>query len=580
MGSHVEERMKAALYTRVSTEEQTKGYSLRQQREALREYCDKNNYEVADEFEDHSSGASLPRPGLDRLRDLVAAGGIDLVLVQDRDRLAREPAYIYILKEEFSQQGTKLRALNDKGDDSPEGQLTEGILDQLAKFERAKTAERGRRGRMRKAREGLVPGSGPAPYGFRYDHDERTYVIDEEKMVWVRKIFAMIADGHSISETTRYLRQRAAPTPGGKLWHRSTVRDIVLNDTYAGTYYWGKEKRTYTTVAENVDGVRRYKQRVRKEIRPEAEWIAVSVPDSGVHNETIERARRRIEGNTWTPSSNGGLIWELSGGVAVCGECGYRLKTHATSNSAKKKYYYYICPDRKTNGENGTCSNTKHFRKEDLEQRVGETLADTLHWWTWVDFVNSTFDRKVRDLKDTHRGSPGEKRMRLYEQREALEGQRFRVEEAYFDLKISKDRWENKLAELDEAIATIDGELAALEDIDASIRETEERRRSLLRFERAALLGVGPSPDGIPEVDNDGHVDTYSIFTDRGGEPTRAVPDGGERRRAERRLDIYRKLGLRVGVAAEDEIVLEISGIPVGQNAGPKGSTRSPTGTP
>src|SRR5215204_3705380 len=150
--------MKAALYTRVSTEEQTKGYSLRQQREALREYCDANGYEVAGEFEDHSSGASLPRPGLDDLRDLVAAGGTDLVLVQDRDRLAREPAYIYILKEEFSQHGARLRALNDSGDDSPEGQLTEGILDQLAKFERAKTAERSRRGRIRKALEGTQEG--------------------------------------------------------------------------------------------------------------------------------------------------------------------------------------------------------------------------------------------------------------------------------------------------------------------------------------------------------------------------------------------------------------------------------------
>jgi DNA invertase Pin-like site-specific DNA recombinase len=55
--------MKAAIYTRVSTEEQTKGYSLRQQREALRRYRDKNNHEVAGEFEDHSSGASLPDPG-------------------------------------------------------------------------------------------------------------------------------------------------------------------------------------------------------------------------------------------------------------------------------------------------------------------------------------------------------------------------------------------------------------------------------------------------------------------------------------------------------------------------------------
>jgi Resolvase, N terminal domain len=65
-------------------------------------------------------------------------------------------AYHYLLNEEFESHGCKIRALNDRGDDSPEGQLTDGILDQLAKFERAKTAERKRRGKMRKAREGKI----------------------------------------------------------------------------------------------------------------------------------------------------------------------------------------------------------------------------------------------------------------------------------------------------------------------------------------------------------------------------------------------------------------------------------------
>src|SRR3954451_1798545 len=91
---------------------------------------------------------------MDRVRDLVAAGGVSVVLAQDRDRFAREPAYYYLLRSEFEEHGTKLRALNDRGDDTPEGELTDVILDQLAKFERAKTAERTRRGRLRKAREG------------------------------------------------------------------------------------------------------------------------------------------------------------------------------------------------------------------------------------------------------------------------------------------------------------------------------------------------------------------------------------------------------------------------------------------
>src|ERR671923_1042391 len=144
---------RAILYARVSTDEQARtGYSLAQQLEALREYVSREGYEVLEEVSDPGqSGASLERPGMDRVRDLVAAGGVSVVLAQDRDRFAREPAYIYLLRRGFEEYGTKIRALNDRGDDSPEGDLTDGILDQIANFERAKIAERTRRGRLRRA---------------------------------------------------------------------------------------------------------------------------------------------------------------------------------------------------------------------------------------------------------------------------------------------------------------------------------------------------------------------------------------------------------------------------------------------
>src|ERR671926_818819 len=109
---------RAILYARVSTEEQARsGYSLAQQMEALREYAAREGYEVLEEVLDPGqSGASLARPGMDRVRELVAAGGVSLVLAQDRDRFAREPAYLYLLREEFAEHGCKLMALNAQGD--------------------------------------------------------------------------------------------------------------------------------------------------------------------------------------------------------------------------------------------------------------------------------------------------------------------------------------------------------------------------------------------------------------------------------------------------------------------------------
>jgi site-specific DNA recombinase len=140
---------RAILYARVSTDEQARSvYSLAQQIEALRAHAAREGYEVLEEVVDPGqSGASLETPGMDRVRDLVAGGGVYVVLAQDRDGFAREPAYHYLLRREFEEHGTKIRAMNDRGDGTPEGELTDGILDQLAKFERAKIAERARRGR-------------------------------------------------------------------------------------------------------------------------------------------------------------------------------------------------------------------------------------------------------------------------------------------------------------------------------------------------------------------------------------------------------------------------------------------------
>jgi DNA invertase Pin-like site-specific DNA recombinase len=185
---------RAILYARVSTDEQARsGYSLAQQLEALREYAAREGYRVLEEVSDPGqSGASLERPGMDHLRNLVTAGGVSVVLAQDRDRFSREPAYTYLLRREFEEHGCELRSLNDRGDGSPEGDLNDGILDQLAKFERAKTAERSRRGKLRKAREGKIICGHTPGYGFRYNETRDGYEVEPHNMAVVRRIFSLI----------------------------------------------------------------------------------------------------------------------------------------------------------------------------------------------------------------------------------------------------------------------------------------------------------------------------------------------------------------------------------------------------
>ena len=330
---------RAILYARVSTDEQARsGYSLAQQIEALRQYAANEGYEVLEEVTDPGqSGASLERPGMDRVRNLVAEGGVSVVLSQDRDRFAREPAYHYLLKREFGEYGTKLKALNDRGDGSPEGELTDGILDQLAKFERAKTAERTRRGRLRKARQGKIVAASPrATYGFRYNATRDGYLLEEESMRVVRRIFRMIGEGcMTLRTVARTLERDGVPPPnGGRWWNTQTIRDIILDDCYKphtfeeieqlvnlevaarldadksyGVSWYNRRRVTKRQVPEDGPEGRRYRKVQKISEKPRGEWIAVPVPDSGVPRSLVDLARDRIKDNI-APKKVASKFWE------------------------------------------------------------------------------------------------------------------------------------------------------------------------------------------------------------------------------------------------------------------------------
>ncbi len=441
--------MRAVIYARVSTEERgNKGYSLRQQLQVLREYCQQNKYEIVGEFEDRASGASLDRLGLDALRDAVSADGVDVVLAQDRDRLSREPAHLYILREELHTHGTTLRALNDRGDNTPEGELTDGVFDQFAKYERAKTMERTRRGKLRKAQEGKVVGTGTPPYGFYYADNH--YHIHPERMPYVHEIFERAAAGDSLCSIERHLNSIGAPTRREGKWSNSTIRGIIENDVYTGTAWWGRDRVTTRTVSVVDNGAKIYRRKFTKEERPRSEWIGVPVPDSGVPPETIARARESLEGNTRSVSKNDGRVWELSGGVGVCADCGRRMVGYTTLNPSKKHYHYNRCSGRGPY----ICDNRKNYRAGELETIVKNTLVETFQPETWTAFVNDLCDRELQDLRRLGRSTPKET---LVGRMKALETKLDRARELFIDGDLPRPSYEEKRDVITDEIEVIRG---------------------------------------------------------------------------------------------------------------------------
>lgn len=496
----------AILYARVSTEEQARsGYSLAQQIEALRAYAGQEGYQVLEEVSDRGqSGASLERPGMDRVRDLVAAGGVSVVLAQDRDRIAREPAYHYLLKKEFGERGTKIRALNDRGDESPEDELTDGILDQLAKYERAKTAERARRGRLRKAREGKIIATHTPAYGFIYNASRDGYLIDQATMPTVVRVFEYVAGGMSLRAAAKALDRGGILSPTGKrAWNTYSVRVMILEDLYrphapeeiqglveeglltadvAGKLdtsrpygiWWGNAVRdSVRTVSEpGPGGGRRYRKRRKTVPRPRAEWIAVPVDltGSGLEREAVDLARTAIKDNV-RPSSAGGRSWEIVG-LVFCASCGRKIHPHTTKGgSTDRLYYYYQCDNR------GGCDALPRIRAGHLEAEVWQTVRLGL---TDPDQLRADLDRMIELERSVVRGDPEREVKHWLEKLSEADEERRGFLRLAARGRITDEELDEELAALEETHQTAKRELTALRDRKGRIEELERDRDVLL----------------------------------------------------------------------------------------------------
>jgi len=160
-----------AIYARVSSARQKKDETIASQTAALRAHAEQLGLDVPDDwvFEDEGhSGATLVRPALERLRDLVASIGIDVVLCYSPDRLARKFAYQALLIEEFTRAGTRVEFIKGPRGDTPEDQLLVQFQGMFAEYEKAQIMERYRRGKTHRAQTGSINVLGGAPFGYRY----------------------------------------------------------------------------------------------------------------------------------------------------------------------------------------------------------------------------------------------------------------------------------------------------------------------------------------------------------------------------------------------------------------------------
>jgi site-specific DNA recombinase len=189
-----------ALYARVSSEQQSKRGTIDSQIAALKERIQADGAQIVEDmcFVDAGvSGATLVRPQLERLRDAAALGTVDRLYILSPDRLARKYAHQALLMEELSSCGVQVVFLNHAIGTTPEESLLLQMQGMIAEYERAKIAERNRRGKLHGAKRGTVNVLSGAPYGYRYirrqlDGSPARYVIELPQAATVKAIFEWV----------------------------------------------------------------------------------------------------------------------------------------------------------------------------------------------------------------------------------------------------------------------------------------------------------------------------------------------------------------------------------------------------
>jgi site-specific DNA recombinase len=474
--------VRAAIYARVSSDQQAERHTIDSQVEALLARAAADGHEVAAELrflDDGHSGASLIRPPLERLRDLAAMAAIDLIYVHAPDRLARSYAHQAVLLEEFARAGAEVVFLNRPIGETPEDTLLLQLQGMFAEYERTRIIERSRRGKRHLAQAGVVGVLTRAPFGYRYVGREAgggtaRFEVVEDKAAVVRRIFRWVGlERVSLATVSRRLFEAGVPSPTGKpRWSRSMIGVLLSNTAYIGQARFGKNAPVpWRPPLRPPRGRAPIPRRPSRQVSaPPEQWIAIPVPAlieaalfEGAQAQLAEnrrRNRRRAEG-----------VRYLLQGLLVCQACGYAFcgRWQACHTRAPGHgHHYYRCTGTEKNRFDGQ-------RRCDARPVLGERLDTAV--WTEVRRlladparVTEEYQRRLRAV----RTGPRRPELETVERQLAkLRGGVGRLIDSYAEGVIGKAEFEPRLAGLRQRVAKLEAEAAALQDAAEQARSLQ-----------------------------------------------------------------------------------------------------------
>lgn len=373
-----------AIYARVSTEEQLKGYSIEGQIEDCLAFAGTRNAKLY--VDDGYTGEILNRPSLSKLLADVEAGFIRQIICYDPDRLSRKLLNQLLITEKLTKFQVQLNFVKSEYKNDAEGQLYFQVRGAFSEFDKAKIKHNTMTGKYRKAKQGyVVKDSGL--YGYDYCTEQKTYVINKREANIVQMIFDYFTNPaysfQGVNGIAQHLTKTGIQTArGAKVWHRQVVRQILMNEAYTGVYYQNR----YDTEGNYVK-----KQAGEKyasgRLRPRKEWIQITIPAiiaKDQFNDAQERLkviRRRYAGYSYHDY--------LLSGLVRCARCGGKM-TGRKTNSHGKKYYVYHCRKNNTGLSSTGCG--RMISEKKLNENVWLEIEE------WIS--------KIKEVQETGEWMP------------------------------------------------------------------------------------------------------------------------------------------------------------------------------
>ena len=435
----------AALYARVSSDRQDVDLSVAAQLRALRDHAQKNGYIVVREYVDEAeaeSGRIAERPQFRRMIDEAAKPEAPFkeILVWKFSRFTRKREHAVAFKSMLRRKGVRVVSITEHADDTPTGKLLEGIIESVDEFYSENLAQEVVRGMRESASRGFWVSS-YAPFGYN-----RVMVQDGAKKRpslqpnpdashIVKRIFDMAEAGNGMTDITRTLNDEGIASPRGKLWGKTSVHAILINEAYTGTLVWGANAK------DNAEPVR--VEKAFPAIISKAQFNRVG---KLMRARAPKRSHPRRVGSTY-----------LLSGLVKCKACGRAL---SGQDAKSGQFSYYVCQSIMKRGKNACVTPRLNARR--FEQMIVDKIRSNI-------LTEGSITELVRAVDEEMDGIASEQRKRLETIDTELE-----------DVK-------RRLGRIWNAIETSDIDIADASDRVKEHRERKERLEDAAADARAIL---------------------------------------------------------------------------------------------